>query len=461
MSASLEIRSTERPQGLAGQALALWPILRFAGPLTAFYLIQSAVSLATLAVLGRLGNAVLAGVGAAGVLYGVVLALTFGIDAAVQATVSRRTGAGRRELMGQVLADAHAVSLPLGLAIAVLIWFGGPALVAAVLPNAQAAAIGGSYLQAQALSLVFLGATIPINSCWIGQGRPGRSFLVQAIQAPIQIGATIVLVLGVGPIPSLGAAGAGWANSLAALVPVGLQLFLASRPDAIPGFLRHRPSLQGAKAIAALGWPISLQQSLLQLGLMLSVVIVARLGVAQLAAGNVIFSLVGAPTQLSVGVGVAAGVLVGQSLGRGDVAEARRWGWRGAGVALAIGAPFVLAGLFFTRPVFGAFLHDPSTLALAILPARLANVAVVGAILALSLCFAIRGAGATRIGAAIPFAAQWFATLPLWWLAVVAGYDLVALTGVQAGVALAEAAVTALFWAGSRWTVHRTLSRPV
>ena len=46
-----------------------------------------------------------------------------------------------------------------------------------------------------------------------------------------------------------------------------------------------------------------------------------------------------------------------------------------------------------------------------------------------------------------------------WWVAVALGFGLVGLASVQASVTLVEAAVTALVWAGHRWTVHRTLSR--
>lgn len=456
-------------EAMAGAAIApdrrmaaLTPILRLAAPLTAFFAIQSATSLASLAMLGRLGNSTLAGVGAGGAIYGVVLALLFGVDAAVQATIARRVGAGRGDLLGQVLADALALAAPLGLALAALAWFAAPALVSAILPEARSAAIGATYLRAAAPSLFFLAVSIPINSCWIGSGRPGRALLVTAILAPIQIGVTFALVFGAGPVASLGAAGAGWASSLAALIGVALQLAMATRHVAIPGFGSKAPSMGGVRAIAAIGWPISLQQSLLQFGMMIAFVIVARLGVAAVAATNVLVSLAIVPAQLAVGVGVAGGILVGQSLGRNDPDGARRWGWRATGVGMAVTAPFALIGLFATEPLLSLFLRDPATLAMALWPARLVALGLTADTVARVLCFTIRGAGATRIGAAIPFAAQWLAQLPLsWWLAVGLGFGLIGLTGVQAGVAIAEAGVTALFWAGSRWTFHRSLSPKV
>ena len=68
-------------------------ILALAAPLTAWVALQSVVNLAVTAALGGVGNLALAGVGAASTLSGMVLALLFGFDTAVQATIARRAGA--------------------------------------------------------------------------------------------------------------------------------------------------------------------------------------------------------------------------------------------------------------------------------------------------------------------------------------------------------------------------------
>ncbi len=442
------------------RARSVVSIGRLAAPLTAFFAVQSVTSLASVAMLGRLGNAALAGVGAASTIYGVVLALMFGFDAAVQASVSRRTGAGRGDLLGQILTDALSVTLPLGALLAIVLWFGAPGGLAAMAPDRAAAAAGAAWLRSAAPSLLFQAVTIPINACWIGSGRPGLAFLVTAVLAPVQIAATFVLVFGFGPIAAQGAAGAGAAISFATLIGVALQLMLAARPRAIPGLGRAGPNARGAAAIAAIGWPISLQQSLAQLGLIVAYLIVARLGVATVAATNVLVSLAMVPIQLAVGLGVAAATLVGQSLGRGDAGEARRWGWRSAVVGLAASAPFVLIALLAPRSVAGLFLREPATLAMAVWPLRIVGLGVAAQTVVSVLSFALRGAGATRIGAGIPFVSLWLIQLPLsWWVAVTQGFGLLGLASVQSGVLVAEAVITAVVWQGSRWTAHRTLSK--
>jgi len=454
-----EVRETTAawPSGATG---VLWSIVRLAAPLTLFFAIQSGVNLAGVAMLGRVGDAALAGVGAASAIYSVVLALMFGADAAVQATVSRRVGAGRSDRLGQVLADTLALTLPLGAVLAAGIWIAAPLILDAMLRDKGAASAGVAYLRAASPSLFFFALTIPINACWIGSGRPQLALLVTAVLAPIQIAAAFLFIFGGGAFAAQGAAGAGAAITFVGLIGVFFQLALASRRAGVSGFPHMPPRADGARAIAAIGWPISLQQAFLQLGLMAAYVILGRLGVAQVAAANVLISLATVAAQLAGALGIAAGVLVGQALGRRDIAEARRWGWRTVGVGIAVMAPFAVLAVLFTRPLLGLFLRDPATLEIAVWPTRVVGLSIAADTLGRILCFAIRGAGATRIGAAVPFVSQWLVQLPLtWWMAVALGFGLLGMAGVQCGVAVAEALVTAVIWAGPGWTAHKAFAR--
>ena len=153
----------------------------------------------------------LAGVGAASTIYGVLIALMFGADAAVQAIVSRRAGAGRSDLFGQILTDALAITLPLGGLVSFGLWLAAPVLVSALAPDRGAALIAaprGCALAAP--SVLLLGLTIPINAGWIGSGRPAVAFRGHRLSwTPVQIAATYALVFGAGPIAAMGGPGLG------------------------------------------------------------------------------------------------------------------------------------------------------------------------------------------------------------------------------------------------------------
>jgi putative MATE family efflux protein len=425
-------------------------IARLAAPLSAFYLIQSAVSLLVLSILGRVGTEVLAGVGAAGGVYMILLALLFGLDTAVQATVARAIGAGEEPGWGSILADATLVAAPLGTVIAAVLGFGGPAALHLMISDATAARAGSDWSRAAAPSLLCLAFTIPTNALWVASARPARALLVTAMTAPVQVGATLWLVLG-GSRHS-GAAGAGAATSIAALVGAVIQAALLSRAGAAPDLMRRAPDPQGASRLVRLGWPISVQQSLHQVGLMIVYPLVAQLGAPSLAIVNVLITLGTAPAQISIAMGAAAGALAGQALGAADALRSRRLGWRAVGLALVCVAPFAVAAGLCPRALMRLFIHDPDTVILAEPATRWLGLAILAQAAAQVLSFAMRGVGATRLVAAVGFAALWIVQLPAAVAGVILlGWDLTALLALQAGVALVEALVLAAIWSSGVW----------
>lgn len=416
------------------------------------------VNLLVLGMLGHLGATALAGVGAASAVYSAALAMLFGLDAAAQARVSRSVGAGRGERLGAIVGEVVAVGTLLGMVLAVAVWAGGPPLLRLLLRDPASARLGTAYVRAAAPSLVFLAVTIPINAVWIGAARPFRPLGVAVALAPIQLLASRVLIFGAGPLAAQGVAGAGAAQSISTLAGLILQVALVLGRGGVPDVLRRRPTGAGVAQTIALGWPISLQQAFLQCGYVAAYAIVARLGVAATAIVNVLISITNLPVQLSVAVGVGAATLVGQALGGGDTAAARSWGWRAGLLGSVVIAPLGLLGFAAPQTLLAPFLRDPAVMATALWPMRLAALTILATPVGLVLGFAIRGAGATRIAALIPFLSQWAVTLPATFVcALVLGWGLIGLVGVQLAVSIADAAVTILIWKGRAWAAPRAL----
>lgn len=435
--------------GAAPRLQRVGPIFALGAPLVGFFMIYTAVNIATVGMLGRLGNAAIAGVGVGAAVYGAICALLYGVDTGVQAIVSRATGAGRGERIAGVAAAAHAGGVPLAVVVGTATWAIGPGLVGLILPDHAAAATGGAWIRLAAPSMVFLAVTLPINAAWIGSGRPGIATAVTAASAPLQVALTFLFVLGAGPVRGFGAIGGAIAMDATMLGCVALQVGLALW--LIPGFLRVRP--RGVGEIVAIGWPISAQQSLLQVALMGVFVVIAQLGAAPAAIANVLLTLTNVPTVTGTGFGVAAATLVGQALGRGDARAARVWGWRTTAVAVAVTAPMGLLLALAPQALLGSFLRDPATLAMAILPARIVGLGVAINTASIVLGFAFRGAGATKIAALVPFVSIWLVQLPLMtWIGLDLHQGLAGMVAVLTGVTTADVVVLAMIWSGASWT---------
>jgi MATE family multidrug resistance protein len=423
---------------------------KLAVPLVAFFLIQNAVSLASLAMIGRLGTAALAGIGIAGAVFGMLIALLYGFDTGVQASVSRATGAGDAKRAGLVLGEALCASAPLGLVLCGIAFGFAPAFVHLLTPDPSVAAPGISWLRGAAPSLLFFSLTIPCNAYWIASGRPIIASLVTLALAPIQVVLTAGFVLGLGGLPVFGAAGAGLALSGTGLIGVAVQLALARQH--VEGFRSFAPRAAGVAAIVTLGWPISLQQSFLQLGLVIAYAIVGQLGAAPSAMLNVVASLMLVPIQTATGIGAAAATLVGQALGRSDIREASRWGWQLASAAAIVLLPLGAFAVLEPQTLLSFFIADPQTRVLASVPAQLLGATVAVDAFGRVLNFALRGTGATRSASAIPFVFQWLLQLPLmWWLGVSLGGGFTAIILLQACVTVVETGVLALVWERQNW----------
>ena len=424
-------------------------IRALSAPLVAFFLIQNLVGLAALAMVGRIGDTALAGVGLGAVLYTLLLALLYGVDTGAQASIARAFGAGAPGLAGRMLTNALAIGAPLGAALALVATFVGPAVVAAMIGDPVAAAAGGTFLRYAAPALLLQGITIPFNAYWIASGRPGVAFRITAFIAPCQILLSVLLIAGP---PTHGAAGAGLALTFAGLIGLAAQTLMAARWRPIPGLLAEAPDRTRLVTIARIGWPVSVQQSLAQVGLMVAYAIVARIGTAEVAAVNVLSNLMLLPIQIAVGMGVAAATLVGQALGRHEPAEARRWGWRAGALGALVVLPIGLAVLLATRPVLRLFIADLATVELAVWPARLLAATVSLDTVGRILGFALRGAGATRAATLVPFVCQFLVQLPaMWWAGLVLGYGLRGLVVVQVVMTVITWLVLTGIWRGGRW----------
>lgn len=438
------------PPSRKAWAAATLELFGLGGPLASFYVIQGLVSLATMAMLRPFGDPAIGGVGAASAVYTSFCALLWGVDTGLQAMTSRITGAGGDMILARVLGAAHVVAIPLALGLAAIGWAVGPALFATLLSDPATATAAAAWFAAALPSIVLLAVSLPMNAVWMGSGRPSIALAVTLCGAPLQIALGWTLVRGFGPIPARGAAGAALAMDGAMLFAALVQVVLAAR--LIPGFGRTRPRVSDMRDLARVGWPISAQQSLLQVALMGVFAVVGQLGAGAAAIINVLVTLTSVPTQIETGLGVAGATLVGQALGRRDPLQARAWGWRSSFWATVVGAPLGLGLMLAPQPLLRPFLANASTLAAADWPARIAGFACLVGPAATTLGFAFRGAGATRVAAAVPFVSLWLIQLPAMAAAGLAlHWGLAGIVGVQAGVTALDVLALAILWRSGFW----------
>jgi putative MATE family efflux protein len=333
-------------------------LLRLSAPGVLLVVFQSAVSIGDTYFVGRLGTLPLAGLALVFPLIMLLQMTSAGaMGGGVSSAVARALGAGNAALARRLVLHSLVIAAGMGLAFTLLVHaFGRPLYVL----------LGGSPATvAQALAysdIVFGGAIVvwlanTLSSVLRGTGNmlvPAAALIVAAL---VQVPLSGALVLGAGPLPRLGIAGAAVAYVTAfGLAAAAMAAFVfrrgsALRPQAGDFVLEARifRDILRVGGVSVLSTIQTVLTSIVLTGF------VARHGAAALAGYGVGLRLELLQIPLVFAIGQALVVLVGTHVGAGQAARAKRIAWTGtalaASVSLAIGAwaslfPHAWVGLF-------------------------------------------------------------------------------------------------------------------
>ena len=203
-------------------------LLGMAAPIAAGMLMQTLYYLVDLYFVGRLGDAALAGVGAAGNVMMIVIALTqvlgVGTVALIAQAVGRRDAADANHVFNQSL----SIAALLGAITLVAGYLFTDAYLDAVAADAATIAAGRSYLYWFLPGMALQFAMVAMGSALRGTGIVKPTMIVQMATVLLNVVLAPVLIAGWGTGRPLGVAGAGLASTIAVAAGV-LLLFVYFR----------------------------------------------------------------------------------------------------------------------------------------------------------------------------------------------------------------------------------------
>jgi MATE family multidrug resistance protein len=240
-------------------------------------------------------------------------------------------------------------------------------------------------------------------------------------------------------VPPLGTVGAGIATAIARW-GMALGLLGVAWRELRPHLVPWRREVLAAAPLARmlrLGLPIGLQMQL-EIGVFSVVaLLMGHIGTVPMAAHQIAINIASLTFMVPLGVSGAAAVVVGQAVGAGEAARARR----SAVAALATGAAFMLlSGLVLTlapRPLARLYSLEAAVVALASLLIPIAGVFQVFDGLQVVSIGVLRGVGDTRAPMVVNVLGFWLIGLPVsLWLGFGVGTGAVGLWwGLVAGLA--------------------------
>ncbi len=371
-------------------------IARLALPGVVLVAFQIAVSVGDTIFVGQLGTGPLAGLA---LVFPLVMLLQMASAGAmgggVSSSIARALGAGRPAAARRLAVHAVVIAAASGLAFTALMLAGGPAIYRLL------GGTGGPLAGALAYSNILFGGAIAVwlantfASVLRGTGNMLVPAVALSLAATLHVPLSGALVLGLGPFPRLGIAGA-------AIAYVAGFTFAAA---IMPAWLL-RPSSSLRPTRGDLGFERALFADILRVGA-LSVVsavqtvltavivtgLVAGFGAAALAGYGVGVRLELLQVPLVFAIGQAMVALIGTSIGAGRATHAKRIAFTGAAMAAAVCLAIGLTVAIFPDAWIGLFSDDPAVRAAGASYLRIAGPFYPLFGVGMALYFASQGAG--------------------------------------------------------------------
>ncbi len=424
-------------------------ILGIGIPIIGGMLSQSLINLVDAAMVGRLGETALAGVGVGGYATFITVSMVMGLSAGVQALVARRHGAGDtglREPLYAGLLLAVLVGVPLSLLFILI----APWLIPLFNADAQVLDIAVPYFEWRTAATVAVAMNFVFRGYWSGIGQSRIYLYSLLVMHLVNVLVSYVLIFGIGSWEGYGAVGSGMGTSIALFFGAGLYCWLT--------FRRHddgssrMPQQQTVWKVLRLALPNSTQQTMFALGVSVLFWIIGQVGTQEQAIGHILISLALLLILPAVGLGIASTSLVGHALGRGDTQDAYRWGWEVVRVAMLMMALLGLPLWLFPQTILCLFTPDQHLIELGTWPLRITGLNIVFEVTAMVLTQALLGAGASKQVMRISLTMQWGVLLPLAFLVgPVAGFGLLGIWLLQGLQRITLSLIYALIWRSRHW----------
>jgi putative MATE family efflux protein len=427
-------------------------ILQMALPIAAGMFFQTLYFLIDLYFVAGLGDAAIAGVGAAGNVMFVVFAVTQVLGVGTVTLISH--AAGRKDQADANLVFNQSLSLAASCAVFTLClgFFAGPYYVRTLGASAATVAAGIQYLHWFLPSLALQFAVVSMGSALRGTGIVQPTMIVQVLTVVLNAILAPVLIAGWGTGHPMGVAGAGLASSIALAVGVVMLALYFHRLEKYVGFVRAqwRPQMVVWRRLLRIGLPAG-GEFLLMFVLMAVLYWVLRpFGPDAQAGFGIGMRIMQSMFLPAMAVAFAAAPIVGQNFAAGKFARVRET----FVLSTLIGSCIMVLMTFFCQwgsaPVVAGFTKDPTAISVGTQYLQIISWNFVASGFVFTCSAVFQGLGNT-VPAVISSATRLLSfVLPVLWLSTQPHFEMVQVWYIS----VASVASQAVF---SLWLVRREL----
>lgn len=368
----------------------------------------------------RISTDAVAAVGLAGILYFALLLLFRSAASSSMVFVGRAHGSADAAGIGRSVWRVLTMAGLLALLTPALPWVYGALFGLAAPADAETVrTLGTQYLHIRSLEVPFVMFSAVVWGFMVGRGDTRTPMWLAWGTVAANIVLDAALVLGPGPFPAWGVAGAALATVLANVATAGVSAWLLWRPEMHRRYATrtpYRPTRAELGATLRVGLPMGIGDFVEVASFSVFFMILARVGVEALAASQIALQYMSLSFTMGFAIAMAAGSMVAQSLGAGNAREAEGVGYRATTLAAAAMGLVGLGYLIAPEALIGVFSDDPAVIAGGATVLRLVAFYQLFDAVSIVLGGALNGAGDTTFTMLVRIFLGWGGFLPVAWL---------------------------------------------
>lgn len=427
-------------------------ILGLALPIIGGMVSQNLLNIVDTAMVGFLGDSALAAVGLGGFVVFMCQALILGISTGVQSSAARKKGEGRVDRAAAILNTALLLVLVVAPIFSLILMQIVPTLFPYLNSDAAVIEHGVPYLEWRLGAIVFVGMNFAFRGYWNALDMSRVYMTTLILMHACNIVLNYVLIFGNFGAPAYGVAGAGMASAISMAIGTAIYFVLGCRHAAKDGFLKGLATRQETASLIRISLPAGLQQLFFSAGLVAMFWIIGKVGTPELAAANVLITVLLFAILPGLAMGIACATLVGQALGRKEPEDAYQWAWDVAKVTAVLLTVLGIPMWLIPDLVSSVFIHNPETRELARWPMRLIGLTMPVEAMVFVFMHALLGAGDARRVMLVGIGSQWLLFLPLaYFFGPVLGFGLFTIWLLQGGSRALSAFMYVTMWRGRHW----------
>jgi putative MATE family efflux protein len=340
----------------------------------------------------KIGSAGLAAVATSIFWIWLIIAVAEMVSIGLTAFAARRYGEGRHAEARRAAGSALIFTIVSGVVVAAVGFVMLPWLFAIMRMPADVADLGMRYLGTFLLGTPLIFGFFAVDAAFRASGDAKTPFLLLSISVGVTLFLDPLLIMGLGPIPELGIAGA----AISTVATRGVAFALGVRIALRRGLLTFGPFDWAAiAAVCRIGMPTAATGVVFSLIYVFVTRSATQFGTPALAALGIGHRVESWLYMVGVGCSAATAAIVGQNLGAGRTDRAERAGWLATAFCSCLGVVFCVVELVIPEQFASLFTNDPAVIA------EGANYLRIAAISQLAICAeivlegALGGAGHT------------------------------------------------------------------